>query len=77
MEFCEDNVELDSQVWNTRVNSLMGNKSNSVEKYISRLLEMENCEKYEKELVNAILYRSFLYTVELNFTEGIRSQLKF
>lgn len=70
MEFCDDTVDLDGQLWNTRVNLLKTNKANTIEKYISRLLEAENTEKYEVELVNAILYRSFLYTIELNFVEA-------
>ena len=41
MEFAEEHVELDVQFWNTRVNLIGGDKSATIEKYISRLLDSE------------------------------------
>jgi hypothetical protein len=71
MDFCEEIVDLDPKLWNTRVNLLRTCKSNSVEKFISRVLETEKIEIYEDHLVNAILYRSFLFMVELNTSEAL------
>ena len=70
MDFCEEHVELESSFWNSRINSQTTGKGDSLEKYISRVLTSDDVRKFELQLLNAIIYRSFLYSLELNFTEA-------
>ena len=49
-----------------------------MEKYISRILALEELgSKYEKQLVNAILYRAFLFTLGNNLAEAGETTVGF
>ena len=78
ISFCDDHVELDTAFWMLRVNLTRNivDKGQILEKYISRLLEVEE-KTFELELVNAILYRAHLLQLESGVDEASETIVGF